>query len=143
MREHGDETLALRSKQSLGFEHGFQPHKFLIECAFPHRTDLIDVELVLAADFVDPNLAMHFHGFPILQWNPQSGRARLPHDAPEGSGRIFQGEVHMTRGRSRQVRDLPLYPDVLKDFILLQEPADEERQFGNSPLLCGEKCGLH
>ena len=37
----------------------------------------------------------------------------------------------MTRSRARQIRDFSLHPHILKDFILLQQFADVERQFGD------------
>ena len=128
-REDGQGALAVEVEEVLSGEAAFEFLEALLEAALAARADFGDLNLVLAARFVDGDGATDEHGLAILQGKADPAGLALEHDGGEGGGGVLEGEVEMARAGGAEVGDLARDPDFAEVF--LEQVADRGSQVGD------------
>jgi len=109
-RQRGNRALFFRGKQPLIREPSFQRLELALEAPNPVLNHRADHQLVLAADFIDADLAIHEHLQSVAQRHGLlGGVATKEHGADLGAG-ILQGKINMAAGLRAQVGDFAAHP---------------------------------
>ncbi|KPW14438.1 Uncharacterized protein ALO42_05453 [Pseudomonas syringae pv. atrofaciens] len=112
LRVQRQRDLALGAEQAFIAELGFQRIERQAQCTITGRFHRIENQLIVATTFKQRNLAAHLDLQAVLE-RLTHPRCALPEQrAAYLRARVLQREVHMARGRAREVGDLALDPDA-------------------------------
>lgn len=117
-------SFALFGEQALGPKFVFERQEPAEEQSFAGRPQGVNVQLVLAARFVDAEAAVRLDRLAVARREDQLGRRPAPHHAAQFRAGILEGEVQVPRRRARQVRDLAFDPQVLQAIVRIEQPAN-------------------
>ncbi len=104
--------LALGAEQAFVAELGFQRIECQAQRTITGRFNRIENQLIVAAAFKQRNFAAHLDLQAVLERLTHTRRALPEQRAAYLRPRVLQREVHMARGRAREVGDLALDPDA-------------------------------
>ena len=113
-RETGDGAFASGVEQALGRQFLLELFKGELQRAMALRLDDFHQELILAAGFVDVDMAARQHRHAVLRLELQVTQ-RLPEaDASKLRFLVLEREVAMAAGGGFGARDFARHPDVVK-----------------------------
>src|SRR5208282_5297416 len=118
-------------EQALFLEPLFQLLESQLKSAQADRLHVADVDLILAARFVNAERSAHGDVQTVLGPEFQPAKLIAKTNAANLRARVLQSEIEMARLRGVIVRDFALHPNVGE--ISLQQIADALREFAYFP----------
>ena len=109
------------SKQPLRLQARLQLFKSLLEGACPQRFQIINQELIITPGLINAQPGAADNPHPVFQikqhpgprkWSAPDGGAK--DDGPDLAVLVFQGKIHMARGRPMQIGNLAFHPEKIK-----------------------------